>query len=399
MTTSDSKPDPFALLQEPSVRADPYPLYHLLREQCPILIEDGPLALVGSYEHSQQVLRDPAMSSRLQDLMPGVGRPDTDPPFLLLDPPDHTRLRGLVSQAFTPRAIAVLAPRITEIVENALAEAAERGSIDIVADLAYPLPVTIISEWLGVPTSDGESLREWSQLLTRTFDLNVGSDERDEIARAAKDFDEYFRDLIAFRRRTPGDDLLSQLISVEERGDRLTSAELLATVGLLLVAGHETTTNLISNGLLALLRHPDELARLRADPGLTDAAVEESLRYDPSVQLVGRVTKEPTTVGTLPVPANTWTILLIGAANRDPARYPEPDRFRLDRDSVPHLAFSYGPHFCIGSSLARLEAGIAFRTFASTVVNPELDADTLSYRRHVNFRGPDRMIVSFDAAR
>ncbi|SDM58297.1 cytochrome P450 [Allokutzneria albata] len=369
--------DVFAALHEPGVRADPYPLLASLRERSPYPMADGRTVLVGRYADAETILRDGTLT-----------------PFQGLDAVDHQRLRRLVGKAFTPRAIAVLAPRITEIIDGVLTAAEERGTLDVAEDLAYPLPVTIISEWLGVPTADSALLRHWSSLLTRTFDFDVTAGERGRIERASAEFDDYFRELIEHRRRQPGEDLLSRLVQVEEQGEALSSRELLSTVGTLLVAGHETTTNLISNGVLALLRNPGEFARLRADPRLSAAVVEETLRYDPPVQLVWRITAEPTVVGEVPVGAGEWVLVLVGAANRDPERYADPDTFRLDRGKPDHLGFSLGPHYCLGASLARLEGSLVFDAVARRLGDAELDPDSLRYRRHVTFRGPERLVVS-----
>ncbi|WP_344870706.1 cytochrome P450 [Allokutzneria multivorans] len=369
--------DIFAALHDPAVRAEPYPLLSSLRERSPYTMTDSGTVLVGRYDDAEAILRDGGLT-----------------PFQGLDAVDHQRLRRLVSKAFTPRAIAVLAPRISEIIDVALTEAERRGSIDIAEDLAYPLPVTIISEWLGVPAADSALLRDWSSLLTRTFDFDVAAKERGRIERASAEFDGYFRELIDYRRRHPGEDLLSRLVRAEEDGEALTSQELLSTVGTLLVAGHETTTNLISNGVLALLRNPDQLALLHADPRLSSAVVEETLRYDPPVQLVWRTAREATTVGGVPVGAGEWVLVLVGAANRDPARYADADAFRLDRRKPDHLGFSLGPHYCIGASLARLEGSLVFDAVARRLVGAELDEDSLRYRRHVTFRGPERLVVS-----
>jgi cytochrome P450 len=368
----------FSALHDPEIRANPYPLLHSLRERSPFVMADSRTLLVGGYHDAEEILRDGGLT-----------------PFQGLDAIDHQRLRRLVTKAFTPRAIAVLVPRINEIIDATLTAAEERGSIDIAEDLAYPLPVTIISEWLGVPAADSSLLRTWSSLLTRTFDFDVAAEERGQIEQASKEFDEYFRDLIAYRRRNPADDLLSRLVQVQEQGSSLSPDELLSTVGTLLVAGHETTTNLISNGVLALLRNPDELARLRAEPKLSAAAVEETLRYDPPVQLVWRVAKQPTTLRGLTVGSGEWILVLVGAANRDPAKYTDPDVFQLTRPKSDHLGFSLGPHYCIGASLARLEGSLVFDAVARRLSNPDWDPDSLRYRRHVTFRGPQRLLVTF----
>jgi cytochrome P450 len=381
-------------------RTDPYPLLHELRERSPFASVDGSTVVLGRYEDCARVLRDPRMSSR-QAYTASDERVSLEPSFLVLDPPDHTRLRRLVAKAFTPRAVAGLEPRITELVDQALSSASEHGEIDVIAALAHPLPVTVVCEWLGVPPEDGLALRNWTGEASMSMDPYAMADPavRERIAAAECALEDYFRRLVAKRRAAPREDLLSRLIAVEEEGERLTTGELLATAVLLLLAGHETTTNLIGNGLLALLRHPAELNRLRADPLLAEASVEEALRYDAPVQLTSRETTESVRFGEIDAPPGTRVTVLLAAANRDPAVYAEPDRFRIGRPSRPHLAFSGGPHFCLGAGLGRMEGAVAFQRFAARVVNPRLPENAVTYRPHINLRGPARLTVRFDAIR
>jgi cytochrome P450 len=385
-------------LLSPRSRANPYPLWHALRERSPFMTADGGSLVLGRYEDCRRVLRDPSMSSR-QEYTVAPDRPRLQPSFLVLDPPDHTRLRRLVAKAFTPRAIANLEPFITGLVDQVLDTAAEQGSIDIMGDLAQQLPITAICRWLGVPVEDAARLQEWTTSASRSMDPYVLADRwaMAQIAEAEANLEDYFRELVAERRGRPDDGLLSQLITVEEQGDRLTTDELLATLNLLLVAGHETTVNLIGNGILALLDHPDELARLRADPGLAHAAVEEALRFAAPVQMTSRLATVEKLFGDIAIPPGTRVTILLAAAGRDPAVHPEPDRFALDRADQAHLALSGGPHFCLGAALGRLEASIAFRQFATRVLGASLTE--VSYRPHLNLRGPDRLTVHFDAVR
>lgn len=390
-----------AALFDPAVRPDPYPVFAQLRAE-PFAVMDGALVVVGDHQRCTAILRDPAMSSERRRSLLGsnMGAPDELPPtsFLSLDPPDHTRLRRLVSKAFTPRVVAGLAPRITEVVDEQLGAVAGTGEIDIVSGLAYPLPVRIICELLGVPEADHELFSEFSRWLVRGLDpalVITDPEEAAAIERARDGFHDYFTDLIARRRTEPGDDLLTQLIRAEEDGDKLTHEELLATCTLLLVAGHETTANLIANGVIALLRNPGELAALRADPSLVEGAVEEVLRYDPPVQLTTRIVREATRIGSVDVPADAVLMMLIAAANRDPAEFANPDTFDIRRTPNRHLAFAAGAHFCLGAGLARLEASIALSAFATRLRDPELDEASLTYRPHVNLRGPDHVLVRF----
>jgi cytochrome P450 len=389
-------------LFDPANRPDPYPLFRRLREAGPFPVADGAITVIGGHELCGTILRDPALSSnRSRTLLPPrFGRAQSERPtsFLSMDPPDHTRLRRLVAKAFTARVIAGLAPRITEIVAELFAGFRAADTVDVVSQLAYPLPVKVICELLGVPESDRELFEGWSKLLVRGLDPAMAITDPAETAaveRANEEFRVYFTDLIAARRAAPGDDLLSRLVLIEEQGDQLTETELISTCVLLLVAGHETTANLIANGVLALLRHPDQLAALRADPALIEGTVEEVLRYDPPVQLTTRVVRRPTEYEGVVTPTDGVLLLLLGAANRDPAVFPDPDRFDIARDARQHLSFAAGAHFCLGAPLARLEGSIALSAFAARVADPELDAGTLRYRPHVNLRGPERMVVGF----
>ena len=292
--------------------------------------------------------------------------------MLLQDPPDHTRLRTLVSKAFTPRAIESLRGRIEQMVDALLDVAVDRGEMDLIADLAYPLPASVICEMLGVPLQDRDRLREWSADIARSLDAVIVSDP-EVIARAnaaGVALREYFERLVAERRRAPRADILSGLIAAEEAGDRLSTDELFATVILLFLAGHETTANLIGNGMLALLRHPAELARLRDDPALIESAVEELLRYDSPVQRVSRITTADVVIGDRTIPAGSLAMALLAAANRDPAYFPDPDRLDVARRDNRHLAFGSGIHFCLGAPLARLEGRIVFAALLAPLPPP-----------------------------
>jgi cytochrome P450 len=389
------------MLADPMIRADPYPLLDQLREASPLPLLDGMLVVAARHGECAAVLREPnASAERYRSVLspPGIKRGGLS--FLVLDPPDHTRLRRLVSAAFTPRVVAGLRPRIVEIVETLLARVAGEGRMDVVADLAYPLPVRVISELLGVPADDHEQFREWSAQLARALDPQLADPDPQRTAAGAaarEEFNRYFSRLIAARRDHPADDLLSLLIQAEAEGDKLTEEELLATCVLLLVAGHETTANLIANAILALLRHPYQLDLLRARPDLVDNCVEETLRYDAPVQLTSRAARGPLPVGSVVVPDGGMVLLLLAAANRDPQVFADPDRFDITRRTVGHLAFAAGPHFCLGAGLARLESAVALDAFARRVVAPRLLEGTLEYKSNVNLRGPARLDVGFEA--
>jgi cytochrome P450 len=388
------------LLADPALRADPYPLLRQLREASPLPLVDGLLVVAARHRDCAALLRHPnASSERYRSALAVPSLELGALSFLSLDPPDHTRLRRLVSSAFTPRVVAALRPRVTEIVDALFRRVAEQGRMDVIDDLAYPLPVQIISELLGVPTEDHEQFRVWSALLARALDPQFTDPDPQRVveAEAARtEFNRYFSGLIALRRTHPREDLLSLLVHAESEGDKLDEEELLATCVLLLVAGHETTTNLIANAVLALLRHPDQLDALRARPDLVDGCTEETLRYDAPVQMTTRAARGPLPVGEVEVPDGGIAVLLIAAANRDPDVFDEPDRFDITRKPGGHLAFAAGIHFCLGAGLARLESAVVLDAFAQRVLAPRL-LGPVEYKANINLRGPARLDVGFEA--
>jgi cytochrome P450 len=375
--SQDSDLDFISVALTPEFREDPYEFFRLLREHEPVHKTAFGVYLLTRHADAAVATRDPRLSNNEnhselhQAFVEEHGEPRGifgeemgQAVLLFLDPPDHTRLRGLVSKAFTPRMVERLRHRIEELVSGLLDQVEERGDgrMDVIAELAYPLPVVIICELMGVPSSDHVTFQQWSHDLAGSIDPQpLRTPEQEERIRAAAEaFVEYFTELIERRRRDPADDLLSGLIAAEEEGDRLSEPELLATALFLLVAGHETTVNLIGNGSLALLRHRDQLDRLRADPSLDRNAVEELLRFDSPVMLTQRITLEEYEIGGTTIPARQQVIPLLGAANRDPEAFPDPDRLDLGRDGAGrHLAFGGGHHFCLGAALARLEGQIA----------------------------------------
>jgi cytochrome P450 len=398
-----------AELADPAVLPDPYPVLARLREASPFAEAvggdaDGSLVVLGRHEDCSAILRDPrASSERSRSLLAPESEQRRPQSFLSMDPPDHTRLRRLVSKAFAPRVISRLAPRIRELSDELLTAAgADTGGgdrrIEVVSQLAYPLPVRIISELLGVPPGDHPRFAGWSASLAHSLQPRfLGNDASADAAaeQARREFAGYFGELIAARRAEPADDLLSELIRAEDDGHRLSEEELIATCVLLLVAGHETTVSLISNAILALLRHPDQLAALRADPGLAAAAIEETLRYDAPVQFTARVARGGIQVGDVTALDGGVLLLLLAATGRDPGVFTEPDRFDISRGAAGHLAFAAGPHFCLGAPLARLEATIAVQAFATRLTAPELDPAGLAYKPNLNLRGPARLDVCF----
>ena len=389
-----------AQLGDPAVVANPYPVLAAIRAATPFAAVDGKLTVLGRHADCSRILRDPRVSSERgrSALAPPGGPRREGMSFLSMDAPDHTRLRRLVAKAFTPRVIAGFAPRIREVTHELLSAAAARDphELEIVSQLAYPLPVQIICELLGVPAGDHQRFAGWSARLAHSLQPQFIEQDEDGLADAAAariEFAEYFRELITQRRAEPGDDLLTELIRAEDEGSRLSEAELLSTSILLLVAGHETTVGLISNAVLALLRHPDQLAALRADPGLADGTVEETLRYDPPVQLTARIARSPIRIGEVEAQDGGVILLMLAATGRDPDVFPEPDRFDITRAAGGHLAFAAGPHFCLGAPLARLEASIALTAFADRVTAPELAGGGLTYKPNFNLRGPERLLV------
>lgn len=380
----------------PEVIENPYPLYHRLRAEDPVHLTPIGVWVVSRYDDVAFVLRDARFGRAGFEAMyrERFGVDPTQPGFALSmlhkDPPDHTRLRGLVNTAFTPRMVERLRPRIQAIVDGLLDRAADRGGLELIEDLAYPLPVQVICEMLGVPVADQDRFRGWSADIARSLDVGTLNPDPVLIARsnvARRELAEYFRGLIAARRRRPQEDLMTALIAAEAQGDVLSEAELLATVILLFIAGHETTVNLIGNGVHALLRWPAELERLRREPALIESAVEECLRYDGPVQRTARDAREDVVLDGRTIGKGQIVVALLGAANRDPAHFPDPDRLDVGRRDNRHLAFGWGIHFCLGAPLARLEGQIAIGTLVRRFPRLALAKDTLEWRETSVLRG------------
>jgi cytochrome P450 len=314
--------------------------------------------------------------------------------LLFMDAPDHTRLRGLISKAFTPRSVERLRPRIGELTEELLAPLREAGHFDVINDFGFPLPVTVICELLGVPASDREMFRQQTRDMAVVLDWDVTAEQFGGATGAAMNFAAYLLPLFEERRRAPRDDLISALVAAEEAGDRLGADELLTTVVLLLTAGHETTMNLIGNGLLALLRHPDQLELLRARPDLMSSAVDELLRYDSPVRLTVRNAVADHELEGEMVRSGEQVIAMLDAANHDPSVFESPDTLDVTRDAHRHLAFGAGAHFCIGAALARAEAQVAL---AALVALPDLELaiDDPVWRPLVTFHALQSLPVAF----
>ena len=336
--------------------------------------------VAASHAAVQSVLREPGWSSdhrkatrralASEEAVPEIVGEMLSRILLFMDAPDHTRLRGLISKAFTPRSVERLRPRISALTDELLAPLRAAGRFDVIDDFAFPLPVTVICELLGVPPEDRELFRQQTRDMAAILDWDVTPEQLGRAAGGVLTFTAYLVPLFEQRRRDPRDDIVSALVAAEEAGDRLGADELLTTVVLLLVAGHETTMNLIGNGLLALLRNPDQLELLRRRPDLMPAAVEELLRYDSPVRLTVRTATADTTLAGEPVRAGEQVIAMLDAANHDPAVFPSPDTLDVTRDARGHVSFGTGAHYCLGAALARAEAQVAL---AALIALPDLE--------------------------
>ncbi|MGH7790191.1 MAG: cytochrome P450 [Candidatus Binatia bacterium] len=384
---------------DPTFRADPHPFLKHLREVAPVSPTPIGVWRLSRYEDCVRLLTQVPTGVRLSDgSFPGDNIfPQGGPAQFMLqqDPPNHTRLRKLVSKAFTPRAIERLRDRAQAVADEQIDRVVRSGSMDVIADLALPVPSTMICEMMGVPIADRDRFTQWTAEATHLLAFLLAPPEVLERGLAAGlALRTYFEALIEERRSNLRDDILSDLIRAEEAGDRLSEAELLSqTVGLL-IAGFETTIGLIGNGVLALLRHPDQLARLRAEPGLIGSAVEECLRYDGPIPLTPRYLHADAQFGGHTIPKDTQVWSLLFAANRDPARFPDPDRFDIARADNAHLAFGGGGHFCLGAHLARMEAQVAIGTLVRRVDHIELASDDLQWGRSL-FHVLDKLPVRF----
>lgn len=381
--------DPFV----PGFAADPYPAYAVERSTEPVQPTPFGPWMVFDHATSVRLLRDVTMSvdvrkaieitgvdprnrSRvLAELLPDRP-PREDTSILNIDPPDHTRLRKLVSSVFTPRRVEDLRPVVERIVDGHLDAVSAAGEMDLITDLAFPLPFTVISEMLGMPESDRDELREWSHTLVRILDFTIGPEELVQCILAGESMRGYLSEVIEWKRRNPGDDLLTALLEAESDGDVLSDTELLDQLTVLFIAGHETTVNLIGNGMWALLQHRDQLELLRDDPSVETTAIDELLRFDSPVQMSRRIALEPIEVGGHAIDAGAFVLTCLGSANRDPQAFgPDADVLDLRRaDAARHLSFGSGTHHCLGASLARLEGTVAITRLLRRF--PGIDAQT-----------------------
>jgi cytochrome P450 len=381
----------------PDIVADPYPAYARLREESPVYWDRRFGWIVSRYTDVAAAVRDPHLSAqrplpedptpphlhRIADKVRDV-RQHQSKWLLCSDPPQHTRLRNIVGAAFGGSLVEQIRARIQHLVDEQLDIVEQRGTLDVVADLAYPLPATIIAELLGVPVTDREMFKAWSDDIAQASTWMVPTLERAHAGQQA--LVSYFQALIAQRRRAPGDDLLSALIR-DEQGSQLSEEELVATCVFLLFAGHETTTNLIGNAVLAVLRNPLQRQRVQAQPALIGSAIEELLRYDSPVQAAFRRATVDFELRGQHIRPGDHLLLLLGAANRDPEQFEDPDTLDLGRRDNRHVAFSLGPHYCLGAALARLEGQIALRTLLERFPHMQLGTDRLVWQPNVLFRG------------
>jgi cytochrome P450 len=392
--------DPFA----PGFTDDPYPQYAALRAEAPVYRHPLGFWLLTGYEDVSWLLRsglsveDGNITDRqlldLREQIRGDELPRRGVSMLDRDPPDHTRLRRLVSKAFTPRAVEALRPRITALVEEMLDAAEQQGRVDLVDALAFPLPFAVIAEMLGTPPADHERIRRLTGTLVRSLEPIADPALARAIAAADEELTRIAADMIAWKRAHPADDLLTALINAEDGGDVLDDEELIAQTLLLYIAGHETTVNLIAGGTLALLRYPAQLTLLREDPALIGNAVEELLRYDSPVQASRRITLEPVSVSGVAIPAGSFVMVSLGSANRDESFWgPDAAGLRLDRENArQHVSFGAGPHHCLGASLARLEASIALAQLTARFPGLALDGE-VTWNGRINLRGPAHLPV------
>ncbi|QBD78570.1 cytochrome P450 [Ktedonosporobacter rubrisoli] len=400
----------FARILDPASRANPYPLYARLRET-PISRQDDGTYVVSTYQEIAALLHDPRISSderksskeagalAASGKLTPAGQP-SNPPFIFLDPPEHDRLRRLVIQQFTPERVEGMREHVVELVNHLLDAKKNSQQIDIVDDLAYPLPVTVICDMLGVPREDEPRFHKWATLLARSLDPAQGISEAElkQTIQAATEIGEYMNGLIEARQKEPRDDMLSGLLASYRqagRGER----DLLVTMTLLLVAGHETTVNLITNGTLTLLRHPEVLEQLRREPDLVIRVVEELLRFDPPVQFRTRTTLTDIPIAGVTIPKGAAVALLLASGSRDPRRFTDPERFDPRRSDNEHLGFGGAIHYCVGAPLARVETQVALSILAQRLLNPRMEVDPPPYRENASLRGPEHLLIRIDGIR
>jgi cytochrome P450 len=394
---------------DPRLRTNPYEVFRELREEAPVFwspmmsvwvltrYDDVLTTLKDHVNFSSERLRaNNPLVQALESQRLASGPLGTTPTMLSTDPPAHTRMRSLVNKAFTPRQVDRIRPQMVEIAEGLLDALPEPGKIDVVADFSIPFPIIVIAAMLGVPASDRERFKAWSTDIAGSLGGPFQPpDVIDRSVTASNEIADYFRDQIAARRSEPRDDLLSALTAAEEEGDLLTEDELIATCILLLVAGNETTTNLIGSGMVTLLQNPDERRKLQANPSLMASAVEEMLRYEPAAQMTSRIANEGAELGGVRFEPGQVILPVMAAANRDPAHFPEPDRFDIERHPNRHLAFGQGIHYCLGAPLAVAEARIAFDALLRRMPEPQAAFEAPDWGQSFILRGPKSLPVVY----
>jgi len=386
---------------DPETRRDPYPSYAHLRAEHPVYRIEGLGAYtISRYDDVLFALNHPELFSSTGFTQTQM-REDGEPTTMLIfsDPPDHTRLRNLVNRGFTPKMVADLEPRIRQVTNELIDRIEAAGETDLIADLAMPLPVTIIAEILGVDPEHKDDFKRWSDWIVLDFGGQVPEEDKERQQQDMDAFRAYFEQIVAMRRADPKDDLISALVRAEDEQRALSSDELLAFIVLLLVAGNETTTNLIGNAIIALLDHPDQLAKLRAEPSLVPNAVEEALRYDAPVQFLLRSAKRDIELAGTTIPEGSFVSVIFASANRDERRYPDAERFDVTRDAQGHLAFGHGIHFCLGAPLARLEGRIALEALLSRLPGLARNGRDIELVDAFFLRGPKRLPLTFTPAK
>jgi cytochrome P450 len=396
-----------SLLFQPEYIANPYPLYHQLRSTQPVYWDAGiDNWVLTRYDHVIAALQDPRLTSERVILdpeeFPEEIRKRVQPPLqalmkqmIFLDPPHHTRLRRLVARAFTPRMVEHMRPHIQQCVDHLLDKVQEQGRLEIIGDLAYPLPGLVIVEMLGIPLADQQQFIQWTDDYGSLLDGKIRTyKELLRVLQSVSNLMDYFRNTIAQRRTTPRSDLMQALITAEEHGDVLSETELLANCVLLLVTGHGTTTHLIGNGMLELLQHPDQLQQVRKNLALIERVVQETLRHESPVQAAARLAKEDLELGGQEIKAGQGVFMCLGAANRDPVYFSEPDLFDIHRSFNRHIAFGHGIHVCLGAALARIQGQIALQTLLQRFPILQLETQELEWERGLSVRGLKSLSIS-----
>lgn len=392
---------------DPKFQANPYAFYHNLRSVEPIHQSFTGMWVITRYADAKAVLRDPRfcvnkMSNNIQHKSHYLAQGNfntlaqvTSKWLIFLDPPEHTRLRGLISKAFSATSVKFLRPQIQQIADELISEVRHKGLMDIISDFACPLPCNVIAAILGVPIEDWSKLYHWADKLSNILDPLRSLEDYEQMNKVALEFTDYFQNLIAQRQENLQEDLLSALIAVKEQDNKLSEEEIISICMLLFFTGEETTVNLIGNGMLALLHHPQQMQQIKAQPMLIQSAVEEILRYDSPIQITTRIATEDVVLDDVTVRCGEKVLVVLGAANRDPAQFPEPDCFDITRVNNHHLAFADGIHYCVGATLTRIEGEIAINALIQKLPELTLSQDKHEWRNKVAFRSLKALPVTF----